>query len=853
MEYIGKIYGRILDKTAGFGAYHKCLFHLHTPASGDDYATLEKYRMNQGEEIGKGRKKITHNNLIKLCKENMPQIDNFDVFVNNIFEANKELYKDIDEMLKYLLIAWELTANKIELAVISDHNVVSGFDPLNRAIYIICEKFKDVIKQREYVSPYLVLGIEISCADKNHVVGLFDENAYESIKKFIEEYVMSSKDGTYLTSSDVIKKISDMGGIAYLAHTDTSEMFRGHYLSNAYTKKLLNLPELNAIGFSFATKDKENSRNRVKNYIREKTEKEFAYLLDADSHSIDTIKDRCFYIKGKKCRFTMIKEAILDNDIAISFDVPREPESYIKGIYASNKSSKGFLISKEEGREYFSLSFSGSLNCIIGGRGTGKSTVLNAIEAALGQNFLDENVFNAICEYDEIWILYLYKGKEYLIGFMPRSPKYSGDSAYNEYKRICCEENFFQWKHYDSKDNLKRLKPQILKDCIQVFEIIDSNKVKEINKSVIKQFYDMSYSVNELVKTASGKEINDYIYRTMEMNPAFKIRRNRVYDEASLKRFLNTCDKQMETRRGEILRELERFNNSKYALNKIRLTYEMDDKNYDCFELGDFFDIYREVDKVKGTKYVNGTNLSIEGVIGFLYELKQKCGNINFAKKILDKSLVTENSMLLTFTTPITAEMAEMNLTELNEVTAVEVLKKINQYILDEKIDNIIKTFGDDYIRNTEVFGLKFNVMNKEGGCKRELYRDVRQLSLGQKVVAMLLFVLGYGDYTNDCRPLIIDQPEDNLDNQYIFKNLVDSLRKIRENRQVIIATHNATIVTNAKAEQVVVMESDGEHGWVTDKGYVTEKRIKQHIVNYMEGGEASFRHKINVYKDIIQ
>ncbi len=50
-------------------------------------------------------------------------------------------------------------------------------------------------------------------------------------------------------------------------------------------------------------------------------------------------------------------------------------------------------------------------------------------------------------------------------------------------------------------------------------------------------------------------------------------------------------------------------------------------------------------------------------------------------------------------------------------------------------------------------------------------------VSLGQKVVVMLSFVLGYSDYSNDYRPLIIDQPEDNLDNQYIYHNLVHQLR----------------------------------------------------------------------------
>lgn len=116
----------------------------------------------------------------------------------------------------------------------------------------------------------------------------------------------------------------------------------------------------------------------------------------------------------------------------------------------------------------------------------------------------------------------------------------------------------------------------------------------------------------------------------------------------------------------------------------------------------------------------------------------------------------------------------------------------------------------------------------------------------------MLSFILGYSEYSNDYRPLIIDQPEDNLDNQYIYRNLVKQLRSIKEKRQVIIATHNATIVTNAKADQVCIMCSDNQHGWVETTGYPGECRIKKHIVNYLEGGIESFIHKISIYEDAL-
>ena len=85
-----------------------------------------------------------------------------------------------------------------------------------------------------------------------------------------------------------------------------------------------------------------------------------------------------------------------------------------------------------------------------------------------------------------------------------------------------------------------------------------------------------------------------------------------------------------------------------------------------------------------------------------------------------------------------------------------------------------------------------------------------------------------------------------------IYKNLVKQLRSIKEKRQVIIATHNATIVTNAKADQVCIMRSDNKHGWIEKTGYPSEKKIKESIINYLEGGKESFLHKISIYENVL-
>lgn len=196
--------------------------------------------------------------------------------------------------------------------------------------------------------------------------------------------------------------------------------------------------------------------------------------------------------------------------------------------------------------------------------------------------------------------------------------------------------------------------------------------------------------------------------------------------------------------------------------------------------------------------------------------------------------------------------MVEQEIVPIDVKKEAEILGSIFDKLISENNIRKISNYLKECVARLENFSLEFNINNKEGIAQKPAFRSVRTLSLGQKVVAMLSFVLGYSEYSKDYRPLIIDQPEDNLDNQYIYKNLVNQLRSIKNKRQIIIATHNATIVTNAKADQVGVMCSDNLHGWVETTGYPGENRIKRHIIDYLEGGRKSFLHKIKIYEDVL-
>ena len=86
---------------------------------------------------------------------------------------------------------------------------------------------------------------------------------------------------------------------------------------------------------------------------------------------------------------------------------------------------------------------------------------------------------------------------------------------------------------------------------------------------------------------------------------------------------------------------------------------------------------------------------------------------------------------------------------------------------------------------------------------------DIQKLSPGTRGIVLLLLYLELGDA--DGRPLVIDQPEENLDPKSVFEELVGLFVEAKSNRQVIMVTHNANLVINTDADQVIIAEA-GPH-----------------------------------------
>lgn len=123
--------------------------------------------------------------------------------------------------------------------------------------------------------------------------------------------------------------------------------------------------------------------------------------------------------------------------------------------------------------------------------------------------------------------------------------------------------------------------------------------------------------------------------------------------------------------------------------------------------------------------------------------------------------------------------------------------------------------------------------------------RRLDELSKGQRATALLLLLLAAAS-----SPLVIDQPEDDLDNRFIYDGIVKRLRTLKGVRQLIVSTHNANVPVLGDAELVVTMEGDGEHGRVSQSGIgsLDVRTVREHAEDLLEGGRDAFNARKHLY-----
>lgn len=815
-----------------FGEYHKTLLHIHTPAS-HDYKLYDNWNNQHFQSIDEDEifKIAIEENV--LYKEHSIKED-----LKNL--AISDNYKDLKEMLSYYILAYNIYVNNISLVVVTDHNTIDGINKLEKAVNRMKSKFPNSIY------PEVIPGIEISCADKIHLVAISN---YEKLERYfyeeLEGILLSPEEGTYKTSLDLMNQLNDLDIFNYIAHINSSDIYtQNKFLSGGYKNRLLSNEKLKYIGVSNT-----ESINRVTSFLNKYNNNEKYFLLDNDAHCIEELKLKYIWVKASKRTPDIIIDSIKDYKLSVSLEEPANDEKkYIQAMcIVSNDdiNKKNFLINKDKTKD-FQVNFSPSLNCFIGGRGTGKSTLLDLLNLVMSQRCESEDKLEFLSRNSNVYVLYELNNKEYVIQLvLPIFDQevesilyYYGQNNDNKY-------------NFSYEFNEKRIQNYISKNDITVYEVKNKDEICRVdNKAkLLESMFDRTYSMNDLVNIASSDRINDFILEFINKNKDIRRSHNKnklmdtIDSPVKINEFLYGVEEYKNKRKNKVNKILNEFNDKNSKNLKIKYVQH----EIKSLPLKEWFfaegNLYRAFSGFKIAK--------IE-VVDLLNEVLDSIGVELFVKMFIEENIKLDNKVVQSISQNSQVRDENLELYKIDETNISDFKKKLIMLFKNIDIDKI-KNYFNNYLISYEQFQLEFNINANTLANKNKLqFKNVKKLSLGQKVVAMFNFILAYSEYANDFRPLIIDQPEDNLDSQYIYHNLVNKLISTKNQRQIIIATHNATIVTNAMAELVCVMESDDNNAWIEIQGYPSEKKIKRAIVNHLEGGIASFKHKINVYKEVL-
>lgn len=162
---------------------------------------------------------------------------------------------------------------------------------------------------------------------------------------------------------------------------------------------------------------------------------------------------------------------------------------------------------------------------------------------------------------------------------------------------------------------------------------------------------------------------------------------------------------------------------------------------------------------------------------------------------------------------------------------------------LGGRMNNVIKGLNEEQLDELTLLIPEDEIAVKYKPNGSSIYKSLTNASAGQKTSAILTFLLSFGEV-----PLLLDQPEDDLDNHLIYDLIVERLKQTKEKRQIIVVTHNANIPVNGDSEWIICMDSEVDGIKLLCDGPVEGSIIKKEICDVMEGGEEAFKMRARRY-----
>ena len=218
----------------------------------------------------------------------------------------------------------------------------------------------------------------------------------------------------------------------------------------------------------------------------------------------------------------------------------------------------------------------------------------------------------------------------------------------------------------------------------------------------------------------------------------------------------------------------------------------------------------------------------LEDGIAFQAEISLK--DVELSQKIVDHINLRYNGKFGRGHNSIQEVDALLNATDFtSEDSIISFVHQISQTVTDDlesaekRIPNIEAFY--DLIFGLEYINVNFRLKMGE--------RNLEELSPGERGIVLLIFYLAL---SKESKPIIINQPEDNLDNQSVYSKLVPCICRAKQRRQVIIVTHNPNIAVACDAEQIVFCNMDKHNSHIDYvSGSIENTEIKKHVIDVLE------------------
>ena len=818
----------------------------------------------------------------------------------------------------------------IRVAVITNHNKFDRDD------------FKVLAKAARKEEIFLLPGLELSVKDGS--------NGIHVLVVFGDEWISNKENADYIQSflnvtfaglanfenengrsnhdlNETIRELDKFGRDYFFicAHVEANNGLWGGLSGGRITELgKADLFRQKCLGFQKVTTH--SKRTQVKNWLGDWYPAE---LDGCDCKSIADIgKGKKTYIKIGAFTFEAVKFALLDHVNRVSGDLPKHEQSYVKSV--------AFEGDKLDGRI---IDFSPELNTLIGIRGSGKSTILEAMRYALdipfGKNAADReykegSVKNAVGSGGKITLFAIDRhGQEYevrrIVGEQPDVyVKGKLQPGINIRETVLHKPMYFGQKDLSNtgqgfeNDLVEKLVGDKLADIRQAIAVQRQTVVEmthrlqklsdvgekqkeyegkkqdaEYRLKVFKQhgveeklqkqvdFEQDSRTVKDLSDFVSGyiQELDDFIARyaddftsrgkyTSKQNQEFFADVFAIFDRITkgfgdLKKILLQARAASTELKGKV-KEFEALKSNlkeQFAEVARKLSEELKSSGATAIKPDEFLKLRKVIENA--TQILRALTKEREQQAALQKQLSSALTVLNdqwhqefrLIKQELDKINVQETALQIEieYKGDKSAFLRYMKDifrgSKLRETTLTELVNSFSDgAALYRELDKAKTTVGtsaatfEDYLQQNLSAILTWQVPNSYS--IKYHGKHLKNHSLGQRASALILFVLS--QHENDV--IIIDQPEDDLDNQTIYEDVIKLVRRLKPRTQFIFATHNANIPVLGDAEQIIACTymEDSIHPNV---GSIDNPALQEAIVSIMEGGSEAFERRKEIYQ----